>query len=1025
MKKGIRTLSVLLLLAAAGRVSAQTVFVGDLFSGTNGTTLQAHTPNSGGAWMRVVGSNLNIQTNALRATATNAGDLYTNATAAPSANYEVGMYVTFTNNNANNYINVIGRGSVTAQNGYLAQLQANGAVIVWPVVGGVIGAAIINTTTTVTLNVQHLFVLEMLGNKIAAYVDGTQFGPVTNNAVTAAGVVGLGLNANNTAQVTADGFFAGTLAVTEARMQSMTARRHAGRTLLEWTTSRESENLGFRVWRQDGSRRTRVTPSLIAGSTFLTDATLTAGGRYRWLDGSATPHSRYWIESVSVGGRSEWSGPIMTRDEPFDSAKVRSPILRELHPRITPASVRAARTVVATDTRRAVAPPDTLSKQQELAASTALKISVDSDGWYRVPRDELLAAGLAPEADPARLHLYADAREVAMVVEGESDVEGIRFYGTALDTPSTATHVYWLTSEDGIGRRMATGSPAGGGVTPSSFLAVAERRDKAVFFAALANGENDSFFGPVITNDASSPATQTLRLEHLDRTSPNADLEIALQGATDFGADPSHVIAVTLNGQPLDDIRFSGRDDVFVHRIIPSEWLLEGDNTFTFAAKNGEGDVSLVSFVRLTYAHTYELDGGALMLTADGGDVAVRGATPAGVHALDITAPASPVELPVTIDNGIARFHAAGGRRTIIVTSNYAKPVRVDANRPSTLHAAKAADLVILVHPSLVSAVEPLRALRESQGLSVVVASVDDVYDEYGCGAKDPGAIRTFLASTAPRYVLLVGDASLDARNYLGLDEGDLVPTKLIVTPEMKTASDSWLTDFDDDGFADAGIGRLPVRTLDEARLEIGKIVAYENATAAPDWSRAALLVSDDDAALDFDALAQRVRDVVPDSYTTESIRVSGSGETAARQDLLSRFDRGALLVDYIGHGSAEVWRSGGLFVGSDAATLKNGNRLPFVVAMTCLNGYFHDVSSTSLAEALLAAPNGGAIGVFASSSVTDAHAQGPANEELVRALLADHATLGEAMLAAQRHATDANVRRTFLLFGDPSMRLR
>src|SRR5258708_2250421 len=206
----IRSLWVMLLLAAAAGVSAQTVFVQDSFTGTNGTTLQAHTPNTGAAWTRILGNNLNIQTNALRATATNAGDIYTNGTTAPAADYVVGMSVTFTNANANNYINLIGRSHVTAQNAYLAQLQANGAMIVWPVTAGTIGAAIINTTVTITLNVQHMFILQMIGNQISVFYDGTQTGPVTNNAVAGPGVVGLGLNANHITQVIPDNFFAGT-----------------------------------------------------------------------------------------------------------------------------------------------------------------------------------------------------------------------------------------------------------------------------------------------------------------------------------------------------------------------------------------------------------------------------------------------------------------------------------------------------------------------------------------------------------------------------------------------------------------------------------------------------------------------------------------------------------------------------------------------------------------------------------------------------------------------------------------------
>ena len=65
---------------------------------------------------------------------------------------------------------------------------------------------------------------------------------------------------------------------------------------------------------------------------------------------------------------------------------------------------------------------------------------------------------------------------------------------------------------------------------------------------------------------------------------------------------------------------------------------------------------------------------------------------------------------------------------------------------------------------------------------------VEDVYDEFSFGAKDFRALKDFLKHAkenwvkAPRFVLLVGDATFDPRNYLGLGDFDYVPTRLIDT---------------------------------------------------------------------------------------------------------------------------------------------------------------------------------------------------------------------------------------------------
>jgi len=42
---------------------------------------------------------------------------------------------------------------------------------------------------------------------------------------------------------------------------------------------------------------------------------------------------------------------------------------------------------------------------------------------------------------------------------------------------------------------------------------------------------------------------------------------------------------------------------------------------------------------------------------------------------------------------------------------------------------------------------------------------------------------------------------SLDPRNYLGFGHLDLVPTKIVPTSTLMTASDDWFSDFNDSAF--------------------------------------------------------------------------------------------------------------------------------------------------------------------------------------------------------------------------------
>ena len=69
----------------------------------------------------------------------------------------------------------------------------------------------------------------------------------------------------------------------------------------------------------------------------------------------------------------------------------------------------------------------------------------------------------------------------------------------------------------------------------------------------------------------------------------------------------------------------------------------------------------------------------------------------------------------------------------------------------------------------------------------------------------------------------------------------------------------------------------------------------------------------------------------------------------------------------------------------ADAAGLINGVRLPFVVSMTCLNGFFQDVYAEVWRKVFLKAKQGGAVAVWASSGLTEPEGQAVMNKELIR----------------------------------------
>jgi hypothetical protein len=308
------------------------------------------------------------------------------------------------------------------------------------------------------------------------------------------------------------------------------------------------------------------------------------------------------------------------------------------------------------------------------------------------------------------------------------------------------------------------------------------------------------------------------------------------------------------------------------------------------------------------------------------------------------------------------------------------------------------------------------------------VADVEDVYDEFSYGQKTPQAIKDFLQfamtswQKAPRFVLFVGDASLDPKDYKGKGSLDFVPTQLIDTAFMETASDGWFADFEGEGLPEIAIGRFPVSTREEADHVVRKILSFEKSSSRG----GALLVSDSDDLVDFKKASDELRALLPVDMDVEEF-FRGDGTEKSR--LLASLNRGKRIVNYLGHGSVGIWR-GNLLTQVDASELTNSDDLSLFIATTCLNGYFQEPGYDSLAESLMKA-EGGASAVFASSGMTTPEEQVEVNKELFRLLFTGRdlngrsLTLGEATTIAKAATNARDIRRTYTLFGDPTMKFR
>ena len=140
---------------------------------------------------------------------------------------------------------------------------------------------------------------------------------------------------------------------------------------------------------------------------------------------------------------------------------------------------------------------------------------------------------------------------------------------------------------------------------------------------------------------------------------------------------------------------------------------------------------------------------------------------------------------------------------------------------------------------------------------------------------------------------------------------------------------------------------------------------------------------------------------------------------------MLTALNRGQKIVNYTGHGSVDIWRAQ-MLTNDDALGLTNSN-LSLFITMTCLNGYYQDPVLDGLAESLMKSSRGGAIAVWASSGMTAPGSQSVLNQQMYRFVFDTslRLTLGEATMRAKALVNDPDVRRTWILFGDPTTRLK
>jgi hypothetical protein len=716
------------------------------------------------------------------------------------------------------------------------------------------------------------------------------------------------------------------------------------------------------------------------------------------------------------------------------------------------------------------------------SGNTLYKVSVSQDGVYQLTYSALQSAGVPVNSVNPRTFKLCDAgAEVAILEQGDGDQtfesgEKLVFYGRKATTKYTDTNVYWLAWGGANGQRMASvnGTPSGATVPPDYTTTLhVEENHEYYSFIPPSNGNNppysthDHWFWNVIGYNFSGVPRAYTYTVNLSRPvtagyTPMIDLSL-WTGASPYNAH----VKLYLNNQTQPGWEWTWstpppnyrRDDDWLNVQVPINnpaWLVDGANYIRVEALPSASAAYTVvtDWFKITYKRPFAAQNDKITFGAPAGTwrYQVSDFTTPNIAAFDITNPAQPkyvsppssaacadqyrLFLPIVTRDatGLGEGQAGMPRRPAVTfefQATSAAPVTytvqtaaqcllptITADTPSNLQQGRA-DHIMITHASLSNAaLTPLVNLRQSQGRTVRVVDVQDVYDEFSDGELHAQGIHDFLwhanqnwAPPAPTFVLFVGDGHYDYKNYYGLSAPNLIPPYLVNVDfwQGQSPADNRFVSNPPSYISSTvpfmSAGRLPVNNTAELTAVVNKLVSYEpNPNPPAAWRHQMAFVTDnglgryppppptptpvwcapDPAGNFFQSSDGIISSSVPSSQPLDRIYFDPEVTAAnpngcypglpqyttpeeVRAAIGNEVNSGRIFVNYYGHGGVQYWAAEGLLRFDMIPAFGNGSRLPVMLPWTCLVGRFDYPQATNagLEETMFRHAAGGSVAAF------------------------------------------------------------
>ncbi|MFZ1322532.1 MAG: C25 family cysteine peptidase [Ignavibacteria bacterium] len=629
------------------------------------------------------------------------------------------------------------------------------------------------------------------------------------------------------------------------------------------------------------------------------------------------------------------------------------------------------------------------------------------------------------------------------------------------------TNVYWLDWGGGTGSRMVISNFVSSVNYPDEFSMqpVHFEEDHIYYLGETTNSNTDfryfsnekvageSWFWKIMTtNETHSSSFTPVNVNG----SQTCELNLLLFPVSyNIQASNEHVVEVRVNSNLIGTMYADSLRRMDTVLYFPASLLNSGVNndislTYTPVTGNFFQPRIHLDFFELKYPRVMSFTNNFANIKLNGSDTTSKKINVTGAlssNPLSIYDIKNGIKIENhTINQNTLTFTGKGNSEFELANNNITKkPFRIENRLVNDLvSSSNGADYLIIYHKLFESAAQQLKGHRESfNNFRVKNADIKDIYDIFNYGIEDPVALRNFVSyaynnwsGEKVQFVNLFGRASLDPKK----NSSASVYYQNFIPTYGNPPTDGYFVNFNFGTFTyyhQISIGRLPVYTTVEAQDMVNKIITYDLQPPLKWWKNYLSITGGGNRQeqLNFQAKSENFISnyfaPAPASMNIARIyRNDSSGYVTYnyKDSIKKEFDRGQMIVNFIGHAAAQDWEIGL----EDPATMENGDKQPLILSFTCFTGQNSETNKRSFGEKFILLPNKCAIGFVGTtgwsfSGIGDAY-----NDRLIKRFTKDSVRYtGELMsYASQQIAQDSNsfsARNTincYNLLGDPATQL-